>query len=300
MEEIIKMNQHPKSYPIKPFLETIHASGAACTVLDRQLEGHIPFQWHHHPEFELTLTLNSFGHRYIGQSIEPYSDHDLVLIAPNIPHSWCSATNILTKHVHRAIVVWFKPNCFADVLNTLPELESINRLLKFHQAICFSEEITQKIYSAILDLPKYNHARRLIQLLDILLTLSEDAHAVELGTHIQSQRRIKTADPRILHVADYLHQHFHQPLSVPELAAKVHLSTSAFGRAFFRVTGLTVMHYIMRLRIGKACSLLIMSDKPITCIAGESGYGNLSLFNRQFRQLQGMTPAQFRQTYRPI
>jgi len=294
------MNKNPKPHTMKPLLETIHAAGASCAVLDRQLEGQIPFQWHHHPEFELTLTLNSYGHRYIGQSVERYGNNDLVLIAPNIPHSWCSAD--ITNHpaLHRAIVVWFKADWLAQIIETLPELESINRLLGFHQAIHFSQSATQLVYSAILNLPKQDHARRLTRLLDILLTLSQDTQAVELGTHIQMQQPMKTADLRILRAADYLQQHFQQAISVPKLAAKAHLSTSAFSRAFFRTTGLTVMQYVMRLRIGKACSLLIMSDKPISHIAGESGYGNLSLFNRQFRQLQGITPADFRRVNRHL
>jgi len=285
---------------MKPFLETIHAAGASCAVLDRQLEGHIPFQWHHHPEFELTLTLNSCGHRYIGQSVERYGDYDLVLVAPNIPHSWCSTAATSNNPLHRAIVIWFKAQWLAQVILNLPELASINRLLCFHQAIRFSPSIIQRVSPQLLNLPQYDNARRLTHLLDILLTLSQDAQAVELCTHIQTQRAMKTADPRILRAADYLQKHFQQPVSVPELAAKAHLSTSAFARAFSRTTGLTVMQYVMRLRIGKACSLLIMSDKPIAHIANESGYGNLSLFNRQFRQLQEMTPADFRQANRQL
>ena len=39
--------------------------GASWAWLDRRLEDAIPFQWHHHPEFELTLTLNSVGQRFI-------------------------------------------------------------------------------------------------------------------------------------------------------------------------------------------------------------------------------------------
>jgi len=285
---------------MKPFLETIHAAGASCAVLDRQLEGHIPFQWHHHPEFELTLTLNSCGHRYIGQSIERYADNDLVLVAPNIPHSWCSTATITHNPWHRAIVVWFKAQWLTSVITVLPELESIQRLLRFHQAIRFSPEVIHVVRPALLHLPQHNNARRLTHLLDILLTLSQDTHAVELCTQIQTQHRMKTADPRILRAADYLQQHFSQPIYVPELAAQAHLSTSAFARAFFRATGLTVMQYVMRLRIGKACSLLIMSDKPIAHIATEAGYGNLSLFNRQFQQLQAMTPADFRQRNRQL
>jgi AraC-like DNA-binding protein len=58
-----------------------------------------------------------------------------------------------------------------------------------------------------------------------------------------------------------------------------------------------VAEYIAQLRISKACSLLISTDKPISCIADEVGYHNLSHFNRQFYTLKQLTPREFRSTY---
>lgn len=62
-------------------------------LLIRRLEA-IPFEWHFHPEYELTLTLNSKGERYIGDTISEYEDFDLVLLGPNIPHTWQSRTSL--------------------------------------------------------------------------------------------------------------------------------------------------------------------------------------------------------------
>ncbi|WP_212744130.1 hypothetical protein [Ramlibacter sp. 2FC] len=56
-------------------------------LFDRQLPD-FPFNWHYHPEFELTLTLNSEGMRFVGDHIESYGDGDLVLVGPNLPHAW--------------------------------------------------------------------------------------------------------------------------------------------------------------------------------------------------------------------
>ena len=76
---------------MKPLLEKVMPpEGASWAWLDRQLDDAIPFQWHHHPEFELTLTLNSVGQRFIGDHIGDYDDGDLVLIGPNLPHTWAS------------------------------------------------------------------------------------------------------------------------------------------------------------------------------------------------------------------
>ena len=80
---------------MRPLFEKVTVpEGASWALLDRRLDDGIPFQWHYHPEFELTLTLNSRGQRYIGDSIATYDDGDLVLLGPNLPHTWCSAERI--------------------------------------------------------------------------------------------------------------------------------------------------------------------------------------------------------------
>ena len=93
---------------MRPLFEKVTVpEGASWSLLHRRLEDGIPFYWHYHPEFELTLTLNSRGQRYIGDSIETYDDGDLVLLGPNLPHTWCSAERIDARRPHVALVMWF-------------------------------------------------------------------------------------------------------------------------------------------------------------------------------------------------
>src|SRR5262245_946906 len=95
---------------MKPFLEKLPPhSDTSWTMLNRRLDDGIPFQWHHHPEFELTLTLNSRGQRFIGDHVGTYEDGDLVLVGSNLPHTWSSNLKIDDGGPHVALVLWFSP-----------------------------------------------------------------------------------------------------------------------------------------------------------------------------------------------
>ncbi len=74
---------------MKAQLERICYSETSFAAFEREAS-EFPFYWHYHPEFELTLILDSSGQRFVGDSIADYGPGDLVLLGPDLPHSWRS------------------------------------------------------------------------------------------------------------------------------------------------------------------------------------------------------------------
>ena len=60
---------------------------------------------------------------------------------------------------------------------------------------------------------------------------------------------------------------------------------------------MTPIEYVTRLRIGKACSALMESEKSIAAVAELAGYDNLANFNRQFLRLKIMPPREWRRQF---
>lgn len=89
-----------------------------------------------------------------------------------------------------------------------------------------------------------------------------------------------------------------EPPSAQEVADEAALSLGAFHRFFKRHIGMTMGDYLAQLRIGAACQLLISTERPIGVVAMEAGYGTAAHFNRQFLARKGMTPREFRASYR--
>jgi AraC-like DNA-binding protein len=285
---------------MKVFVETVVPErGQSWAFLDRRLDGGIPFEWHLHPEFELTLTLNSRGHRYVGTEIDPYEPGDLVLIGPSVPHSWCSREAIDRATPHVALVSWFTQEWAEALTATLPELAPLAAMLD--RAACglvFSVQARHDAAPLIIAMRSADATRRLVLLLDVLTRLCRDNSAVEMISDRRSGPRMPAADARMTRVLDHLHRHFDEPISVPALASLACVSISALHRLFRRHAHMSILDYLVRLRIGRACSLLIEGNQSIATTAAEVGYTNLSLFNRQFTRLKGETPSVFRKRNR--
>lgn len=281
---------------MKPYLEHIAASKeGSWTLFDRRLPA-IPFEWHYNSEYELTLTLNSRGQRFIGDSIAPYDNGDLVLIGPGIPHTWCSSESGDAGPTHQAVVLWFSERFVESLIRPHVELRPVAILLeKSSRAIAFTRDVRERARPIICSMLKQTAEDRLPALLKLLLLLSRDGGALPQTSAIQTPPDAK--EERIGRVLAFLHDHYREQNAVDELTSIAALSRSSLHRIFRQQTGVTTTEYVKRLRIGNACALLMNSDKPISWIADYVGYRNLANFNRQFKEVKGGAPRQFRATH---
>ena len=78
------------------------------------------------------------------------------------------------------------------------------------------------------------------------------------------------------------------------IAAELGMSESRFSRFFRKATGNTFTDFVNRIRISRACQLLMDTDQQINLICYEVGFNNVANFNRRFLESKGMTPSEFR------
>jgi len=290
---------------MKPAYEHVEM-GAGCSVrvYHRKLP-RIPFEWNHHPEYELTLTMNSRGKRYIGDSIAEYEGDDLVLVPPDLPHTWSSNRSIDSTAPQVAIVVWFSGDWARRVADCCPEYDALHRLLR--RAACglsFSPEAgaAMRQHAGILlaDSPR----KRLSAILDVLCQLA-DEQASPLASPSAfdggSIGRPSGHEPERLNRAlAVIEARFAERLTLRELAAAAMLSERTLNRYFVQHVGESVGKYVSRVRMGHACRMLADTSWPVSVIAARSGFPNVANFNRQFRALRETTPAAYRKEFAGI
>lgn len=280
------------------FEQVTLSSGQSWTLFDRQLPA-FPFNWHYHPEFELTLTLNSSGQRFVGDHVGQYGDADLVLVGPNLPHAWQSRTALNPAQPHRALVLWFQPQWAYGLTQPYPELQSIVPLLTdARRGVVFSKATVAAVVPRLLALVDRAPAQRWLGLVEVLLLLGADNQRQLLALQGFTGDKLPGDRVRLDRVLAHLHAHYAEPIRLDTLAALASMSASQLQRAFKRSTRNTVSHYLAQLRIGHACALLLDGNHPISQIAEATGYRQQGYFTRQFRAVKGMTPLAFRHGFR--
>jgi AraC-like DNA-binding protein len=85
-----------------------------------------------------------------------------------------------------------------------------------------------------------------------------------------------------------------RPLQLKEMAAIAGMSKYHFLRVFRRLTGVTPHQYLISARLRRAALALASSRRPVIAVALDSGFGDLSTFNKTFRAAFGLTPTQYR------
>jgi AraC-like DNA-binding protein len=273
--------------------ERISTSPAASFAVKRRRDRRFEFAWHFHPQVELTWIVRSRGRRFVGDSIEDYRDGDLVLLGPNLPHTWHSEPGR-----HEAVVVQFSPDFLGDAFLAAPELLAVRRLLdRSGRGLAFGGRALKAVSRLLDQVEDVDGLPRLRALLEILERLSTARDARPLSSRAFREPR-KSDMERIDRVCRWIAERFAEDVSLPEAAGVAHLSVPAFCRFFKSRTGKTLVGYLTELRIGRACRLLMETDRSVSDVGFASGFNNLSNFNRRFRALKGLSPREFRAPFR--
>lgn len=264
------------------------------------------FVWHYHREYELTLITEGTGTRYVGTTIEHYEPGDLVLLGPDLPHTYASSGGDRgggcggAGHSSEAVVTQFRHGFLGADFFALPQFRIVDQLLaRSVRGLRFGRPpggSTEDVRALLTRIPALPAAAQTVALLDVLQRLATDTSATAMAGHGHAPASAAAMSERIDTVCRYLQRAHTEPapLRLADVAALAHMSPTSFSRFFSRAMGRTLTDYVNQLRVDTACALLVSTDLPVIEVAARSGYRNLSNFNRRFRELKGLRPTQYR------
>lgn len=276
---------------MKPELEQLNlkASEQSFRFFKTEVDAFIPF-WHYHPELELTLIFKGEGTRFVGDSIEPFTDYDLVLLGKNLPHHWVSLSENYT-HKQKAIVFQFNE----DMFQTFQECKDLNSLFSFAKRGIHFNNPSEDLLKTILNFKNLNTISQLGTLILLLERLSKhkDKRILASESYITIQEP-RVTEHKFSNVNNYILEHLSQKLTIDQMANITHMVPQSFCRWFKKHSGHSFVSFLNLSRIERVCQLLLTSSDSIQDIAFNCGFETLSHFNRTFKTLKGCNPRTYR------
>ena len=264
-------------------------------------EPHFDPNWHFHPEFQLFIVLQGTGTRFIGDSVHPFKKGDVVFTGPNLPHVWRSDQEFFehnTNRITEGIVIYFHEHVLSESLMRTNESFKIRQLFAHAQrGMAFSGTIAEQIerqMHVLLSSRDFDRVLLLFQLLNVLATTDEYVLLSSAGyTNTQ-----KDADTRRMNeVHAYVMANFRDRVTLDAAAAIASMTPTSFSRYFKVHANKTFSDFLSEIRIGHACKLLSTKKISVAQASDESGFHTLSNFNRQFRNITGYSPLDYKKKY---
>jgi AraC-like DNA-binding protein len=113
----------------------------------------------------------------------------------------------------------------------------------------------------------------------------------------EARRTLGLTNKSLLAAYEHIRAHFHEEVSIRDLAARCQLSVRQFERKFREQVWATPRELIVRMRVQHACDALRETKEPLAEIALSSGFYDQASFNRQFKKHLGITPGEYRRRF---
>lgn len=258
---------------------------------------HFYDQLHHHPELQLIHIIEGSGDLFVGDSITPFEGGDLFLIGSNQSHLFKSEAKYFDDDFDgnsRSISIFFKEDSLGKGFFDITETTTIRNLIdRSDRCLRFHQEVAEYFGARMKGLLNATGFDRFLEILSILNELAQTKKYEYLASVTSTQPPTDKESERINDVINYILSHYKEDIELKTIAEVANYSKAAFCRFFKQRTRKTFSEFLNEVRIAQACKLLRNRDLNISQVCYESGYNNVSNFNRQFKKITGTTPKSY-------
>lgn len=248
---------------------------------------------HKQPTWELSFVVTGSGVRTIGGVSEPFSEGDIVLLPPEVPHCWqFSAAYASIEN----ITVIFSDDFIRSASSAYPEFDgAFSAMKRWTEAVRFTGKTQQFMAEGLRRMSSCSAAGRVACLLSLLVVMAESTEQEAVGG-IDKQSSVQY---RLKRIEIFIDCNYKRNVSIADIANHVGMNRSALCVFFRRHTGKTLLERVNERRLAVACHLLRRSSFTVQQICFESGYKDYPHFCRMFKRQMGVTPKMFRKKETP-
>jgi len=269
----------------------------------RDLVPYINNRWHFHAEVELIHFEKGRGSQFVGDSMRRFMAGDVALVGANLPHYW-RFDDPYFEHDHDTPtdvrVAHFGENFWGGSFIDLPENIPLKSLLdKAKRGLQIQGEAKIKVACLLERLLDSEGMPRLLLLMEALhiLASADDSEVLPLASIGFKHRLPEAEHERVNLIYEYSLQHFKRAIQLEEIAAVANISPNSFCRFFKSRTRKTYSRFLLELRVGHACRLLIENNLSIKQLCYESGFNNFTSFYKYFKLITGKSPLEYQREF---
>jgi AraC-like DNA-binding protein/quercetin dioxygenase-like cupin family protein len=286
---------------MKPQLLKVAKGPQHSFSVRQDLVPHINNRWHYHPEVELIHFKKGTGTQFIGDSIKRFKSGDLVLIGAHLPHYWRFDDEYFGEdHKLQADsrVAHFRENFWGDTFLNLPENVKIKSVLeKARRGIQITGKPKQEIAELLEKMVHADGPERIFLLMKTLVVIANSTQLNQLSSIGFKYDFLESENNRINDIYEYSLKHFRQKIQLEEIAAVANISPNSFCRYFKSRTRKTYSQFVIEIRVGHACKLLIDNKVSIKQVCYESGFNNFTGFYKYFKLITGKSPLNYQKEF---
>jgi AraC-like DNA-binding protein len=252
---------------------------------------------HQHPETQIMLIEKGEGTLIAGDYVGRFSSGSLFLIGSNQPHVFRN-DDVYYKPKSKlrvnAISMYFDERYAGESFWQLDELQKVYQfLLKAGVGYRIQGKTQQQLTALIQEMVSLKGINKLIHFMQLLKVLSESKELIPLSILQANTNLTITEGKRMNDILQFTFSQSHRKIKIEEVAEVANLSAEAFCRYFKVRTRKTYTNFLNEVRISNACKMLIEKRKSVQEVGYDSGFSNLSHFNRTFKKVTGQTPSSY-------
>lgn len=280
---------------MKPTFEQITGTTNTSFLWRRFVQAKFDAPFHFHPEIELTLIIKGRGKRMVGRQVSSFESGDLVLLGANLPHTWLSTDTQNDSKAAEQVVIQFKKEFVGGEFWDIPEMHKVNLLLeKAKYGIQIYGKTRDVLAKKMNQKTALTPAQKLVQLIDLLIIIAESKECEVIDFHFMEHPPTPLDTERFRKVYAYLSENYTSEVALESIAAIANLSPTSFCRFFKKIARQTFVEALTQFRVNHAANLLATSEKTVAEICFESGFSNISYFNKAFKKSLGQNPLTYR------
>lgn len=287
---------------MKPHLLKVSAGPAQSFSVRQDLLPCINNRWHYHPEIELIHFKKGSGTQFIGDNIRQFNAGDIVMVGSYLPHYWRFDDMYFSQDNDDAgvdiRVAHFSENFWGNGFLQLPENKLIKTTIeKARRGIQITGK-TKKTIAEIMEMMlTAGGSKKIILLMEALNAIAECDQSGCLSSIGFNPNVEKSQNDCINAIYEYSLANFKNKIHMDELADLVGISPNSFCRYFKSRTSKTYSKFLLEIRVGQACKLLIENKLPLKQLCYESGFNNFTNFHKYFKLITGKSPLSYQKEF---